>query len=336
MTMIPLEWKMGFFWIMVVLAALSLLPLLEEELPVNVEIAAGIATGLGGAFFLFVTWFFSHNAFQERQKRRWEKLARRWTATGRPDNLREADFWDTDLSGVDLGAPKEADKGANLARVGLRRSNLAGANLSAANLTVADLEASNLASANLSAANLRGVNLIAANLRGANLRDADLRDADLGQASLVDADLRGAKLENCSLSRAVYDNTTRWPEGLRPPSLAGANLGDSSLTGANLSAANLRGASLWLARLENANLRNADLREASLRGAWLMGADLRGAKLEGCSLSRTIYDNATRWPEGFNPPSEAVNADAEGNEHVLQTAAVVYIMLKEAESLVGR
>jgi hypothetical protein len=37
--------------------------------------------------------------------------------------------------------------------------------------------------------------------------------------------------------------------------------------------------------------------------------------LEGCSLEHTKYDNATRWPEGFKPPSEAVNVDAEGDAH---------------------
>jgi hypothetical protein len=37
--------------------------------------------------------------------------------------------------------------------------------------------------------------------------------------------------------------------------------------------------------------------------------------LEVCSLEHTKYDNATRWPEGFTPPPEAVNVDAEGNAH---------------------
>ena len=63
------------------------------------------------------------------------------------------------------------------------------------------------------------------------------------------------------------------------------------LSGANLLAANLSGASLILANLSGANLNVANLR----------GANLSGANLSGAFLGGATYDDATIWPDGFNP-----------------------------------
>ena len=50
------------------------------------------------------------------------------------------------------------------------------------------------------------------------------------------------------------------------------------------------------ADLEGANLTGADLALARLTGADLTGAGLTGTELKGA-----VYDEHTKWPEGFDP-----------------------------------
>ncbi len=118
------------------------------------------------------------------------------------------------------------------------------------------------------------------------LRGAILREAFLWGANLREADLRGADL-------------------------VGVDLREASLVGAKLVGAKLRGAILVGADLRGAILREADLRRADLRGAILRGADLREANLVEADLREVLYNDATKWPEDFTPPPEAVNLDKE-------------------------
>jgi uncharacterized protein YjbI with pentapeptide repeats len=117
--------------------------------------------------------------------------------------------------------------------------------------------------------------LTLAYLRGAELSGATLGGADLFGADLAAADLRGADL-------------------------GGAHLVSADLSGADLSGTNLFGADLSWAELQGADLRGADLRRADLTGAGLQGAD----------LTEAVYDEYTRWPEGYDPRlSGAVGID---------------------------
>tara|TARA_Y100000310_G_C20109297_1_gene546370 strand:- start:113 stop:325 length:213 start_codon:yes stop_codon:yes gene_type:complete len=51
-----------------------------------------------------------------------------------------------------------------------------------------------------------------------------------------------------------------------------------------------------------ANLQGADLDGADLREAKLHQADLRKAtKLTDARLVRAMYDEGTKWPDGFDP-----------------------------------
>jgi uncharacterized protein YjbI with pentapeptide repeats len=108
--------------------------------------------------------------------------------------------------------------------------------------------------------------LTLAYLRGAELSGAYLSGADLFGADLAAADLRGADL-------------------------GGAHLVSADLSGADLSGANLFGADLGWTELQGADLRGADLRRADLTGAGLQGAD----------LAEALYDDYTRWPQGYDP-----------------------------------
>lgn len=64
----------------------------------------------------------------------------------------------------------------------------------------------------LTQVDLRGANLRNALLIGADLRCADLRGADLRGTNLFSAQLWGTYLKGC-----IFDETTTWPAGFRPP-----------------------------------------------------------------------------------------------------------------------
>lgn len=131
---------------------------------------------------------------------------------------------------------------------------------------------------------LSGTNLCKVNLTGVNLRKADLQRARLDGASLMGADLSSASLFSAELSGAQ---------------MLKADLSDANLMRANLAEANL---------LE-ANLTRALLLEANLTGALLAEADLTEADLFAADLTRVLYDDATRWPNGFTPPPEAIKVE---------------------------
>lgn len=65
-------------------------------------------------------------------------------------------------------------------------------------------------------------------MSGANLIEADLRGADMSRANLSKADLCGADMSKANLKEAIYDTTTRWPDGFDPVS-AGASEVDQKL-----------------------------------------------------------------------------------------------------------
>ncbi len=115
-----------------------------------------------------------------------------------------------------------------------------------------------------------GADLTKAKLHGAVLRSTDLSETDLSGADLIGADLTMADLR-----RALYDDATVWPVGY-PYQTSGA-------------------------AGPKANLTRADLNGAYLSEADLCGAILTEAKLQGANLADAKYDDATKWPDGFDP-----------------------------------
>ncbi|MDF3146454.1 MULTISPECIES: pentapeptide repeat-containing protein [unclassified Streptomyces] len=105
----------------------------------------------------------------------------------------------------------------------------------------------------------------------------DLRRADLTKADLAGADLEGAHLNWAWLPDARLD---------------GADLNDADLSEANLAGASLKG---------------VDLAGAVLHGAHLEGASLREAELGGAQLDGAVANEATTWPDGFEPRQAGVN-----------------------------
>jgi hypothetical protein len=135
---------------------------------------------------------------------------------------------------------------------------------------------------------LRRVEFSGAKLAGAELCHLDLSEAKLDGADLVGADLSKSQLKGASFRGTDLADAACWQcKGTR-----------ADFEGARLVRCNLR-----RAVLQRANLRDADLEAADLSSANLRGADLTGANLAGADFSGTTYDEQTRWPSDFDPPS---------------------------------
>ena len=244
----------------------------------------------------------------------------------------EAMLSEIDLNGADL--TKANFQKANLSKAKLNGANLSKADLSGANLIGADLRNSIFKTANFNGAiyDPNEVNLLfhvegnntpveetgnntqqtndcqvkpekqkrqkayaklgmipvgpCADLKKANLIDADL-NYDLKKADLRGADIRGAdfrdakNLGSTKLEKALYNKGTSFPEYF-----------DVTKTGAYEIAPKIN--------LRDADLRGADLEKEDLRGADFRGAKLGGANLQDAQLEKTLYDEKTIFPEGFD------------------------------------
>ena len=74
-----------------------------------------------------------------------------------------------------------------------------------------------------------------------------------------------------------------------------------TLYGADLQGLDFSNTNLSHASLAWTNLCGSNLSAADLRGADLRGSDMSTAVVVGAILYEAKYNNATRWPEGFNP-----------------------------------
>jgi uncharacterized protein YjbI with pentapeptide repeats len=136
--------------------------------------------------------------------------------------------------------------------------------------------------------------------RGLSLRDADLHGGEFHGTTLVGADfwkanLKGAYLEKTNLQRAKItsaDLTSAW---MHDANLERASFLFSKLEDTQLQGANLKGARFYDAKLIRTRLQRADLR----------GADLSGAELTELRMDDALYDESTKWPDGFSPPDGA-------------------------------
>ena len=146
-------------------------------------------------------------------------------------------------------------------------------------------------------------------LREALERGVSLVGRDLSAADPFVFDLSGCDLSNADLSSRHAPSAVSgraWPRSWHDHQqvvLRRVRLADARLDGADLSRVvairgDMRRASLRGARLVEADLTDVDLRDSDLRGADLTGAVLADARLVGAT-----WDDATRWPEGFEPPA---------------------------------
>ena len=73
------------------------------------------------------------------------------------------------------------------------------------------------------------------------------------------------------------------------------------LYGADLRNLDFSGTNLSYAPLAWTNLCSTDLTGADLRGADLRGSNMSSANIRGATLYESKYNNATRWPDKFDP-----------------------------------
>ncbi|MDY3555400.1 pentapeptide repeat-containing protein [Gemmata sp. JC717] len=131
------------------------------------------------------------------------------------------------------------------------------------------------ASCDLSGIDFSGQSVLS--FRGARVNFAG---AKLTRGSLIEADLRGADFTGAEMTKFCARN--------------------ADLTGAKLPGVVLKGG-----RLVGAKFVGADLSDADLTGADLSGADFTDANLTGTVLAELVFDQTTKWPEGFEVPPGA-------------------------------
>ncbi len=137
------------------------------------------------------------------------------------------------------------------------------------------------------------------NLAGDELADVEEVNPGLG---LDCVDLSGRDLSSANLAGAVLMDTKLRSSILRGADLYWAILFRADLTGADLRECLLCGADLKETTFVGADLRDANLGKDNLGGSTqLQGANLRDAKLRGTILTDAEYDDATVFPDGFNP-----------------------------------
>jgi uncharacterized protein YjbI with pentapeptide repeats len=130
------------------------------------------------------------------------------------------------------------------------------------------------------------------------MRSVNLRGADLSEASIWGANMIRAKMNEISASNMFFSG--------------------SDLYRANLDGARLYGVDFSGSRLDQAQMANVQFAGVTFGGAYLLGTNLDKSPLSSdlispdaeytflADISGVRYDSSTKWPEGFEPPANAV------------------------------
>jgi uncharacterized protein YjbI with pentapeptide repeats len=125
-------------------------------------------------------------------------------------------------------------------------------------------------------------------------------------------DFRGIHGHDFDFSHRKMNGAVFRGNQLYNTSFAGAELRHADLSGMGMvgpndfAGADLTGAAMFDSELTLVNFRGAVLDGADLSGSRLVAADLRGASLKGANVTeaqfgKALYDDATIWPDGFDP-----------------------------------
>lgn len=226
------------------------------------------------------------------------------TVLGRRDASRDVSNTYLDLARTYLAGARLT--GSHLAGAQLQDSSLTRAALVDAQLGGADLTRAALGGVDFAGARLELAKLTEAQLDNAVLRRADMRHAALANATLHYVDGQGVDLSYADLTYASMSKSNLEEATMICVNLNSAQLGRASLNQADLREASCRGANFYGATLRHCylvacDLREADFTDADLDSADLRAADLREAKIGDATFRAALYDDATQWPEGFDP-----------------------------------
>jgi uncharacterized protein YjbI with pentapeptide repeats len=145
----------------------------------------------------------------------------------------------------------------------------------------------------LAGINLCGLDFQESNFDRADLRKARLKETDFRQSSFLGARLDGADLTWAKLAHTDFSGA----------SLVGCKLwGIKNLRGARFRSTNLEKVRFVMGDLRQLEFQGANLSRADLSYCHLQGADFSGANLEGCKLNHAVFDETTRFPNGFALP----------------------------------
>ncbi len=168
-----------------------------------------------------------HNRKLEAERQQWSERQSLAVTLGLQTHLRGINLEGRDLAAFYLRGKNISD--ARLSSADLCLANLIGTDLEESELSVAAMRRATLIEADMRRAvlwraDLEGATLVKADLQGAIMVHANLRHADLFKADLRGADLRYAQIDGADFGEAVYDASTKWPQGVNPVSL-GAETG---------------------------------------------------------------------------------------------------------------
>jgi uncharacterized protein YjbI with pentapeptide repeats len=149
-------------------------------------------------------------------------------------------------------------------------------------------------------------------IEGREQIEVEERELESRKAELITQ--MGSKVRDVAIPATEELRRRGW---LQDGTLKRAYLVGASLQGAELAYADLREACLLRAKLQGAWLGHTKLQGADLERAKLQGANLEGAKLQGVDLREAEHNDDTIWPEGFTPPPEAIDVDAEREQNDL-------------------
>lgn len=130
--------------------------------------------------------------------------------------------------------------------------------------------------------------------------NCDLSGIDFTGQSVLTFQGAGANFTNATLTRGSFIEAD-----LCGADFTGAEMTKFCARNADLTGAKLPGVVLKGGRLVGAKFVDADLSGADLTGADLCGTDFTGANLTGTVLAELVFDQTTKWPDGFEVPPGA-------------------------------
>jgi uncharacterized protein YjbI with pentapeptide repeats len=120
-------------------------------------------------------------------------------------------------------------------------------------------------------------------------------------------DLRGIDLSGAYLSALkLWSRDDLQGSRFDRANLTGAEFANSVLHAASFAGASLTKAGFEASKCEKASFVGANLTKADLTRAKLQGADFTDATLTGAKLGKAQFDEHTKFPAGFKPPTDMI------------------------------
>ena len=142
------------------------------------------------------------------------------------------------------------------------------------------------------------LNLEKANFNMSKIWMVSFESSNLEQAKFVESNIYRSNFKGANLKKVDFTNASAEKNNFSNCNMREANFTNANMSSCNLDRTDLRGADFTNAVLEFAIFKHADLRGADLeRAVFETGINTFDSKPK---FKHAIYDNSTRFPEGFN------------------------------------